>query len=175
MRVERGEGSTAVMVTPQLPEEAWRNAFTQYFPDLVRLAALLDGSPDNAEDLAQEAFVRAASRLESMGDESVKPYLMRTVVNLWKNSIRRRVLERRSIVIPIDQSDDEMHSVDERDRVWTALSHLPRRQRGCVVLRYYEDLSEAETAHILGISRGAVKSHLNRALRKLEEELYATD
>ncbi|MDT7546469.1 MAG: hypothetical protein QOE99_2579, partial [Actinomycetota bacterium] len=55
------------------------------------------------------------------------------------------------------------------DALWTALAELPKRQRAMVVLRYYEDLSEAETAHVLGVSVGTVKSTTSRALAKLRD------
>jgi RNA polymerase sigma-70 factor (sigma-E family) len=157
-------------------QEAWRIAFDRHFADLLKLAALLDGSRDNAEDFVQEAFVRAAARLETLDEDIVLPYLRRSVVNLWKNSVRRRALERR-LMPPyrIDANSDQSALVDDRDRVWAALNRLPTRQRACVVLRYYEDLSEADTAEVLEISLGAVKSHVSRALRKLEGDLRATD
>lgn len=149
-----------------------RVAFERHYESLVRLCTGLCLRPDLAEDIVQEAFVRAASRLHDVSEEAVGAYLRASVVNLWKNRLRRLTLERRQLT----RSDPEMvHNpaslVDERDWIWRLLASLPERQRACVVLRFYEDLPEREVAKILGCSIGTVKSHTSRALRRLEREV----
>src|SRR5262245_30239179 len=95
-----------------------------------------------------------------------EPYVRRvmyhTYVSLWR---RRSFGERPTPLLPDRARPDDAHiEVDERDRVWRALGRLPRGQRAVLVLRYFEDLSEAETAEILEISVGTVKSQTAKGL-----------
>jgi RNA polymerase sigma-70 factor (sigma-E family) len=146
-------------------------AFERHYEGLVRLATGLCLRPDLAEDLVQEAFVRAATRLDKVSDEAVASYLRSSVVNLWRNRLRRLYVERRHARSHREEGRDPMSRVDQRDEIWQLLEDLSDRQRACVVLRFYEDLTEREVARVLGCSKGAVKSHTSRALRKLEKEL----
>jgi RNA polymerase sigma-70 factor (sigma-E family) len=152
-------------------QEALRAAFELHYPWLLRLCTALSGRRDVAEDIAQEAFVRIAPRIEQLTDEEIGPYLRRVAINLWKNRVRRFVVERRHREhVPASQPG-EVEGVDEHDAVWQALLTLPDRQRACVVLRYYESLSEREIARALGCSVGTVKSHTSRAMARLRKEL----
>jgi RNA polymerase sigma-70 factor (sigma-E family) len=144
-----------------------RRAFEAHYGDLVRLATLLTRGQDTAEDLVQEAFVRAARRLEDLPEDEARPYLLTTVVNLWRNRLRRLSLESRRGLSPTPAPGP---SLEERDALWQAIIKLPARQRACLVLRYYEDLTEAETATVLGRSIGTVKSQTSRALARLRKE-----
>lgn len=153
--------------------EGLRRAFEEHHARLFRLCLLLSGHRELAEDIAQDAFVRAAGRLETLPAPEVGLYLRATAVNLWRNRMRRRALERRNLwrffgraIEPTDAA------VDERERLWPAVLCLPPRQRACVVLRYYEDLSEQETARVLGCSVGTVKSQTSRALARLRERMH---
>jgi RNA polymerase sigma factor (sigma-70 family) len=102
----------------------------------------------------------------------VWPYLRRIAVNLWKNRLRRLALEaRHRNAEPATAPDPD----PERTAVWTAVQTLPARQRATVVLRYYEDLTEAEIARVMGCSIGTVKSQTAKALTKLEQELADED
>jgi RNA polymerase sigma-70 factor (sigma-E family) len=138
----------------------------RHYPELVRLAYALTGDWGLAEELVQEAFVRAWRRWGAIRrTESAPAYLRTTVVNLARSSLRRRVKEVQAwlAVAPPRQVAPSV-STD----VLRALAQLPQRKRECVVLRYYLDLSEAETAAVLGIAVGTVKSQTARALQRLQ-------
>jgi RNA polymerase sigma-70 factor (sigma-E family) len=147
------------------PAEELRRAFESHYEGLVRLGTLLSGRRELAEDLVQEAFMRAASTIHRLPDDEVRPYLRATVVNLWRNRLRRLALELRHREERPEQ--DLSPAFEERDAMWQAICTLPTRQRACVVLRYYEDLTERETATVLGCSVGTVKSQTSRALSRL--------
>lgn len=136
----------------------------RYYPELVRLAFALTGDWSLAEELGQEAFVRAWRSWGTIRRKQSAPaYLRATVINLARTSLRQRLREIRAwreVAIP---RQAEAVSPD----VLQALARLPQRKRACVVLRYYLDLSEADTAAALGISVGTVKSQTARALQRL--------
>lgn len=146
-------------------------AFREHYGGLVRTAYLLTGDMGMAEDLVQEAFVRAVRHLPDVTADHTGAYLRRTVLNLWKNTIRRSVLERRHVPVvlagTIQSADDASARVD----MLKVLRSLSSRQRACVVLRFYEELSETQVAQLLGMSVGSVKKHTARAMVKLREEL----
>jgi len=137
----------------------------RYYPELVRLAFALTGDWGLAEDLGQEAFVRAWRSWGAIRRKQSAPaYLRATVINLARTRFRQRLREIRAwreVVIP--QQVEPALGPD----VLAALARLPQRKRACVVLRYYLDLSEADTAAALGISVGTVKSQTARALQRL--------
>lgn len=155
--------------------ERLRDAFEEHYVALVRLAMALSGSREAAEDIAQEAFVRVASRIGSVPAGEAWPYLRRVAVNLWKDRRRRLRLELRirNRFRP-DPSRTERPRADRAD-LWPLVLALPARQRACLVLRYYEDLSERETADVLGVSVGTIKSQTSRALAKLRKEYRDAD
>ncbi|MEQ4204061.1 SigE family RNA polymerase sigma factor [Actinopolymorpha sp. B9G3] len=146
--------------------------FTERYADLTRLAYVMTGDRDVAEDLAQDAFVRAWPRLATLrAPESAPAYLRTTLVNLVRQRHRRRVLEWRHPPTrpePVPPPDDDRSTALDLAEV---VRKLPLRKRECIVLRFYADLSEEETARILGISVGTVKSQTHRALRLLAKEL----
>jgi RNA polymerase sigma-70 factor (sigma-E family) len=162
-----GERIPALM-TPA--REAMREAFDQHYLALLRLCVLLSGSRELAEDLVQEAFVRAAQKIQYLPPDEVRPYLRRAAVNLWKKRLRRIVLETRHRG---DRSVSRVQalSLEDRDALWRAVIRLPDRQRACLVLRYFEDMSERAVAETLGCSVGTVKSHTSRALTRLRKEV----
>jgi RNA polymerase sigma factor (sigma-70 family) len=144
----------------------------------VRLAYLLTGERQLAEDLAQEAFLRVASRLRSVDADAFAAYYRRTLVNLVRSyfrhaRVRRRYAERieadaRRTRDAIEQSS----SPGERDdRLWAALADLPSGQREAIVCRYYLDMSEQQTAATLGVRLGTVKSATSRGLQALRAAL----
>lgn len=127
----------------------------------------------DAEDLLQTVLARTYLVWDRIRDPSaVDAYVRRAMVNtrtsLWR---RRRLHERTTDALPEHPGPDEAAAVDQRldlrDALWAALSELSRRQRAVVVLRHYEDLSEAEVAELLGISVGTVKSTTSKALARL--------
>jgi len=136
--------------------------------DVLRLAYLLTGDSSQAEDLVQDAFVRLAGRLVHLRDPAgFHAYLRITLVNLARSQFRRRRLERRYAQrqqppTPVPEPD-----VSERAQMRVALLALPVRQRMAVVLRFYEDLSEAQTAELMHCGTGAVNSLVSRAMASL--------
>ncbi|MFL6139846.1 MAG: SigE family RNA polymerase sigma factor [Frankiaceae bacterium] len=140
-------------------------------PALLRTAYLLTHDRAAAEDLLQIALTRtwvAWGRVH--GDPA--PYVRRVMVNAYASAWRRRWrAEVPAAEVPEAPAraggGDATATVDERDVVWTALARLPRRQRAVLVLRYFEDLTEAHTAALLGVSVGTVKSQTSKALSRL--------
>jgi RNA polymerase sigma-70 factor (sigma-E family) len=144
----------------------------------LRLAYLLTGDQGLAEDLVQEAFVRVAGRFAHLRDrDAFGAYLRRAVVNLANSHFRRRRVERAYLTRA--QADAAVRSgaglagasVEDRDELWLALGGLPQRQRAAIVLRYYEDLSEARIAELLQCRPGTVKSLLSRGLEAMRTEI----
>jgi len=139
---------------------------------LVRLACLLVDDEGSGEEVVQEAFVRVHGAWARIDDPLT--YLRATVTNLARSRLRRRAVARRYVPPPARAaaSAEEDASVGaEHEVVLAAVRSLPRRQRECVVLRYYLDLSEGEIAAALGISAGSVKSHTHRGMRALATRL----
>ena len=131
---------------------------------MIRLARLLTGSTAVAEDVVQDAFLA----LHQRGGRPDNPdgYLRTTVANMAKGRLRRIGLERRAV-----RRDPVTFDDPHIDETWAALCRLPFRQRAVLALRFYEDLSEADIARVLGCRIGTVKSSLHRALSKLREEM----
>jgi RNA polymerase sigma-70 factor (sigma-E family) len=143
--------------------------FAAHYGALVRLARLL-GDPAEAEDVAQSAFVRLFRRGRLRDPHLAGAYLRRTVVNQVRSDRRRaRTARRHAWTIPRDEVAEP--DVAARVAVRRALADLPRRQREAVVLRYYADLSEADTAAAMGVSVGSVKAYTSRGLAALEKLL----
>ena len=140
---------------------------------LHRTAYLLVGDWALAEDLVQTALVKtylAWRRLD--GIAAVEPYARRVMINTATGWWRRRWRgERPTGQLPERPIADGADQRAERDRVWQLLRDLPARQRAVVVLRFYEDLSEAETARLLDISVGTVKSQTSRAMAAMRARL----
>lgn len=137
-----------------------------------RLALLLTGDPEEAQDIAQEAFVRVGTRLTTLRDpDHAAGYLFRTVTNLAKGHgrwLRRyRALQRR-LGNPSHESPPD---VVARDEMWQALMRLPLRQRTALFLRFYVDLSEADAARALDCSIEAMKSLTHRAVDGLRKHM----
>jgi len=140
----------------------------------VRLAYLLTGDRDVAEDLVQDAFVRLAGRLVHLRDPGAfEAYLRKTVVNLANSYFRRRRVERAYEISlrHTPQTAAGAGSVEDREALARALRSLPQRQRAAIVLRFYEDLSEAQTADVIGCRPGTVKSLVSRGLEALRKEI----
>lgn len=138
----------------------------------VRLAWLLTGDPHAAEDAVAEAMTKVWRQWDKGRVDDVGPYLRRAVVNQVRSRGRRKVLERREAGKRHgDARGVRLHDEDiaDRDEIWRALNELPPRQRQTIVLRYYEDLSEADTAEILGVSVGTVKSQVSRGIARMRD------
>lgn len=139
---------------------------------LIRFAYLLAGDHHTAEDLVQTALAKTFltwGRLRDRG--AVDAYVRRIIVNentsLWRRAWRRN--ERSSENLP--ETAARGADVERDDAMWRAVQSLPTKQRAAVVLRYYEDLSEAETARILNCSLGNVKSQTSRGIAQLRASL----
>lgn len=147
--------------------------YARHLPKAMRLAYFLTGDREAAEDLAQEAFVRVATRLRGAGaPASFEGYLRSAVVNLHRSKLRRLKLERDWLARERPRTDQAAGGEPiVHDELWRALLALPPRQRAAVVLRYYEDLSERETAELLGCSPGAAGQLVVRAMAFLRDRL----
>jgi RNA polymerase sigma-70 factor (sigma-E family) len=146
--------------------------YARHAPDAVRLAYLLTGDGVLAQDLAQDAFVRLAGRFRDLRDPGAFPsYLRATVVNLARSHFRRRRVERAYLAREATADAAAEREVGHRVEMWEALQSLPVRQRAAIVLRYYEDLTEAQTADVLRCPVGTVKSMVSRGLERLRTEL----
>jgi RNA polymerase sigma-70 factor (sigma-E family) len=166
----------------QLPAQwdadtAVEELYAAHYRRLVRLSVLLVRDLETAEEVVQDAFVAMHGRWRTLKDpEKGLAYLRQTVVNRSRSVLRHRGVEARYVVPAVRHlhGADEAALVSERRAaVLDALRALPERQREVLALRYYLDLSEADIAQTLGISRGAVKSHASRgvaALRSLMED-----
>ncbi|MCL6536997.1 MAG: SigE family RNA polymerase sigma factor [Acidothermus sp.] len=146
---------------------------------LLRTAYLLTGNHADAEDLLQTALAKTYLAWRTIRDPgAVDAYVHRVLVNTrtswWRR--RRHLTEIATDEVPERPRETDLgEHVAVRDALWTAVLALPRKQRAVIVLRYYEDLSEAETARILGISVGTVKSTTAKALAKLREAVGLRD
>jgi RNA polymerase sigma-70 factor (sigma-E family) len=166
-----------MVLTETSPTEAVRGSrleelYRAHAPDALRLAYLLTGDRLLAEDLTQDAFVRVFGRFRDLRNrDAFWWYLRRTIVNLSRSHFRRRRVERAWLE---RQHPHEAHidpDVDERERLRAALLTLRPEQRAAIVLRYFEDLSEADTAQALGVAVGTVKSMVSRGMERLRKEL----
>lgn len=148
--------------------------YSEHVAGAVRLAFLVTGDEQQAQDIAQEAFVRIAGRFQDLRSPDAFPaYLRVTVLNLARGHLRRLRTQRDYLRRHDDREDtvEIAAGADARDEMWEALRKLPYRQRAALVLRYYEDLSERQTADALGCSVSAVKSLVTRGLQVLRDEV----
>jgi RNA polymerase sigma-70 factor (sigma-E family) len=154
-------------------DEAVALLFTAHYRGLVRLAVLLVHDVTLAEDLAQDAYVALHGRWHRLRDaDKALAYLRVTVLNRARSALRRRSVASRylSAVPPPGTEPSAEYAalglIQHADML-RAVGRLPHRQREAIVLRYYADLSEAQIAEAMGVSRGAVKSHTSRGLAAL--------
>jgi RNA polymerase sigma-70 factor (sigma-E family) len=146
--------------------------YRQHASDAVRVAYLLTGDRALAEDITQEAFIRMFGRFRDLRNpDSFQWYLRKTVLNLVRSHFRhtrveREFVERQPAAAPMESPD-----LGARDEMWTALQELPERHRTAIVLRYYEDLSEAQTADLMNCPVGTVKSLVSRGIERLRQEV----
>ena len=138
---------------------------------LLRRAYLLTGNQADAEDLVQTTLAKTYRAWGRIRDrEAVDAYVRRTMVNTRRSWLRRPFRETPTDALPEPRARDGMPDVGQRDVLRRVLMELPAKQRAAVVLRYYEDLSEQETAEVLGVSVGTVKSSVSRALARLRTD-----
>ena len=153
--------------------------YSAHYRSLVRLAALLVHDIPTAEEVVQDSFIALHAGWHRLRDnDKALAYLRAAVVNRSRSVLRHRVVVDRNAPEPQPDMPSAEHSQLarlERAAVVSALRNLPVRQREVVVLRFYADLSEAEIASALGITRGAVKSHTSRAMSSLRGVLRKLD
>jgi RNA polymerase sigma-70 factor (ECF subfamily) len=165
-RARRGDGA------------AWEVLVRQHQEAAFRLAYLLLGDADDAEDVAQEAFIRAFQTLDRFDpSRPLRPWLLRITANLAHN--RRRTIGRylaalQRLVQPVPEPvtvanapGEHVHQQEDAQALWQAMRHLNRADQEVIYLRYFLELSVAETAQVLGIAPGTVKSRLSRAMGRL--------
>jgi RNA polymerase sigma-70 factor (sigma-E family) len=158
---------------------------------LLRTAYVLTGDLHSAEDLLQTALAKAYLSWGKLRDPRAADGYVRTIMvnehtSWWRRAWRRR--EQSTDDLPEPRADggsaaagfggatvDQTQLAGERDAMWTLVQSLPPKQKAAVVLRFYEDMSEAETARILGVSVGTVKSQTSRAVAHLRERMTAAD
>ncbi len=172
--VARGTAAAAVVVAWDA-DQAVTALYSANYRSLVRLAAMLVRDSGTAEEVVQDAFVAMHGGWRRLRDpDKALSYLRQSVVNRSRSVLRHRaVVEKYAPKGLPDAPSAEAGAIGELERsaVIDALSGLPARQREALVLRYYADLSEAEIAHTMGISRGAVKSHTARGMTALRNVL----
>ena len=162
----RPESTVSAVVTPAAGAAplSYEDCYRTHFRGMVRLAFLLTGSPETAQDIVQDAFVRLHRRWASV--ELPAAYVRRSVVNGCHSHHRRLHLER-------GRRPDSRDLTTElvADEIADALAVLPHRQRAALVLRFYLDLPDAEAAEILGCRVGTVGSLVHRGLAQLRKDI----
>ena len=144
----------------------------------VRLAYLLTGDRELAEDLTQDAFIKVVGRFHDLRNrDAFGAYLRTAIVNLVRSHFRRIKLERKHLAAERGRAHAATVDVPDlgtRDELRVALLRLPVRQRAAVVLRYFEDLSEQQAGDVLGCSAAAVKALVARAMETLRDPTNMT-
>jgi RNA polymerase sigma-70 factor (sigma-E family) len=161
-----GEASEARPIVAQM--------YREHYTPLVRTIALLVRDVTEAEDIVQEALLRLYRSWDQIRDQARAPaYLRSTAMNLARSRLRTIIRRRDRHPEPgaSAQPDETAIAGEATSSVIRALKSLPRRQRECLVLRYYLELTDREIAEDLGVSIGAVKQHLHRGMDKLEQSL----
>ncbi|HEX8004458.1 MAG TPA: SigE family RNA polymerase sigma factor [Mycobacteriales bacterium] len=162
-------------VTGTVEDAALVELYRAHYRSLVRLASLLLDDVGTSEEVVQDAYIRMHSAWRRIKDpDKALPYLRTTVVNLSRSRMRRRQVAEKHAPRPMPDAPSAEYgaiSLAERDAVIAALRALPDKQREALVLRFYGDLSEAEIARTMGVSQGAVKSHLHRGKAALARHL----
>lgn len=142
---------------------------------LFRLAVLLcAGDHHAAEDLLQDAYLEAFARWDELRVPEARKAYVRQVMVRRAYRIRSRSRRERQLLEQVGDADGDVRQeavTDHSTDIWRALGTLSPRQRAVIVLRYYEDLSEEQTAHVLKCTTGTVKTHAARGRRAIEERL----
>jgi RNA polymerase sigma-70 factor (sigma-E family) len=156
-------------------DRAVTELYSIHYRSLVRLAALLVRDVGTAEEVVQDSFVAMHGGWRRLRDsDKALSYLRQSVVNRSRSVLRHRVVVDRNAPKPQPDEPSAEHgafALLDRASVIEALRSLPARQREALVLRFYADMSEAQIAHAMQISRGAVKSHTARAMQALRQVL----
>src|SRR5690242_8337877 len=145
--------------------------YTTHYRSLVRLAVPLVRDVATAEEIVQDSFIAMHAAWRRLRDnEKALSYLRQSVVNRSRSALRHRVTVNRTAP-DLTAAEQDALTLRERSAVIAALRALPAKQREAVVLRYYADLSDAQIASAMGISIGAARRHINRAILSLRTVL----
>lgn len=161
-------------MTDAVAQADWAEVATAFAPGLLRLAVMLAGSQHDAEDLLQATFARAqrhGSRIAAM--KTPGAYLRRIMLNEHASDKRRRRL--RTVPLTDAASVPLEPRAGAEDDLWPWLTTLPKQQRTVLVLRYYEDLDDAEIADLVGCSSATVRSHASRGISALRARLNSLE
>src|SRR4051794_22266589 len=151
--------------------------FRRHYAELLRLAFVMLGSREAAEDAVQDAFVSLHRNWRSMRDrEAAEAYLRSAVLNRCRSWVRRQVTQRaaRPLMLVREHQESPEDTTVGRDEVGSLVASmrtLARRQREVLACRYVLEMSVAETAQLLEISTGSVKAHAHRGLRALQQRI----
>ena len=154
------------------PADRLSALYELHAPAALGFAFLICGNRELADDAVQEAFERLMTRFGGLRrPDAFSAYLQRTVLNVLRARARseQRSREREKAHVSSLSGSIEAVDVDADGRLWAALQALPERQRAAVVCRFWMDLSERDTARVLGCRRGTAKSLLSRALASMRE------
>jgi RNA polymerase sigma-70 factor (ECF subfamily) len=168
----RGATGSVELRSVQLPGR-FEHFYLEEYPRVVKLVYALSGSRTAAEDIAQEAFLRAYRDWERVGSyEHQAAWVRRVAANLATSGLRRRLVEARALTRLARRWEPTVDPLAGHNaEFWAAVRTLPRRQAQAVALYYFQDLSVEQTATVLGCSEGTVKAHLAKARRTLARQL----
>ena len=166
-----GGGSVITGMRAGERDAEFRSFYMDQAPRLKRLALFMTGDSDRSADLAQEALLRAYRKWPRIRNEDPGPYVRATLVNLCRNDYRRKMVERRKQPDPQRDVQSSEPGVDESLRVAEALKVLSPIRRATLLLRFYEDMPEAEIARVLDRPLNTVKSDIRRGLERLRPVL----
>lgn len=149
-----------------------------HHPGVFRLAYLLLGDCDEAEDVAQETFIRAYGALHTFdATREMRPWLLRIAKNLTRNKRRsvgrflaalQRLVFNEPSLVQVPSTENTTDANRRAQQLWQAVRHLPHSDQEIIYLRHFLEVSEAEASEVLGIALGTVKSRTHRALAKLK-------
>lgn len=154
--------------------------FRRHYTGLLRLAVVMLGNREAAEDAVQDAFASLYRNWRSLREPDVaEAYLRSTVLNRCRSWVRRQVTQRAARPLMLVQqhqpsAEDTIVDRDEVGSLVTVMRTLPRRQREVLACRYVLELSVEETARLLSISEGSVKTHAHRGLKALQQRMEVT-
>lgn len=158
--------------------EAWEQLVAAYQQPIFRLAYLLLGDADDAQDIAQETFIRAYHSLDRFDPERpLRPWLMQITANLcrnWRRSAGRYLGALANFLRneqPGPSTTQKAEQNLEADHLWKAIRRLRQEDQQIIYLRYFLDCTEVETSEVLGVAQGTVKSRGHRALERLRTVL----
>ena len=175
LAVEPGVGSRVKAQAQQDKDAEFEAYMAARQPSLLRTAYLISGDRHTAEDLVQTALAKLYLSWDRVHDRHMLDGYVRRIIVNEHNSLWRRAWKKRELstdTLPDDRTVTHEHDEGQRDALWEFVQTLPRRQRAVIVLRYYEDLSEAEIAETLGVSVGTVKSQASRAMAAMRSRVH---